>query len=85
MAGIERMLKYAEAKPEGPVMTATRASVVWPQYGIVTFEGVSLHYGEDHVRVLKNMWCCFRAEEKVRSLSTSSSLQDLSNTFLSEA
>ena len=66
MAGVERMLKYAAVAPEAPVMTSTRPSVVWPQYGIVTLEGVTLQHSDEQLRVLRNMWCCFRAEEKVR-------------------
>ena len=59
------MLKYTDIRPEGPIITPVRPHPVWPQYGIITFEGVSVHYGEDQTRVLKSMWCCFRAEEKV--------------------
>ena len=67
MCSAERMLKYASLTPEAPLYLEERPPPIWPQYGIVTFEGVSLSYEEDGKQALRNLWCCIRAYEKVRS------------------
>ena len=65
MASVERIQELCEVKPEADGVTAVRPQPQWPQYGIVTFEGVSVSHGSDTCKMLKNMWCCIRAEEKV--------------------
>jgi len=37
----------------------------WPQFGLITAEGVSFKYHPTLPRVLKNMNFCIRAQEKV--------------------
>ena len=63
------MLDYTGLKAE-TYPGSTGASVDmppsnWPTYGIITFESVSLTYPDTGVRALRNIYCCFRAYEKV--------------------
>ncbi|XP_067949778.1 ATP-binding cassette sub-family C member 4-like [Watersipora subatra] len=68
MGAVDRVLKYSQLKSETYPGT-TGASVdmpsTWPTYGIITFESVSLTYPDTGVRALRNIYCCFRAYEKV--------------------
>lgn len=59
-------------KPEtypGITNSSTQSEVpaTWPTYGIITFESVSLTYPDTGVKALRNLYCCFRAYEKVGS------------------
>ena len=66
MTSLERMQEICDVTPEADVVTSLRPAPTWPQYGIVTFEGVSLALDGNHRHALKNLWGCVRAEEKVR-------------------
>lgn len=67
MTSVERSLSYSGIKPEPYIpKKITPAPSGWPQYGIITYEGVSVKYGQDAPKALRNIWCCIRAQEKVR-------------------
>ena len=70
MAGLERVTKFMETRSEGDLITTTRPTPIWPQYGIVTLEGTSLVNVDEGTKLLKNIWCCIRAEEKVNGSAT---------------
>ncbi len=65
MASVDRVVRYSQVKPEAEPITVIRPPSMWPQYGIVTFEGASLVEADDCCKILKNIWCCIRAQEKV--------------------
>ena len=67
-SSVQRVHRFSQLKAEGEAVSATRPTSLWPQYGIVTFEGVTMVLEEEGQKVLKNLWCCIRAEEKVRFL-----------------
>ena len=67
MGSVDHLLQCYQLCPELDVSNETevRPPSNWPQYGIVTFEGVSATSASKGPRVLRNMWCCIRAQEKV--------------------
>ena len=70
MTSVERVLMYCElateAEWENPSLALPPG---WPTYGIITAESVSFQYHPSLPRVLKNMYFCVRAKEKVMNCS----------------
>lgn len=66
MQGMRNVFRLAATSPEPDAVLSTQTPK-WPQYGIVTFEGVTVPKRSG--KVLRNIWCCFRAEEKVGVVS----------------
>ena len=65
LESVERISKYLGVQSEGETVTLLRPPPAWPQYGIITFEGSSL-VSDNGTHFLRNIWCCVRAQEKVR-------------------
>ena len=65
LESVERVNKYLGIQSEGETVTLLRPPPAWPQYGIITFEGSSL-VSDNGTHFLRNIWCCVRAQEKVR-------------------
>ena len=65
MTSLDRIKEICDVPTEADIITTLRPGDTWPQYGIVTFEGVSLAVDGDVRNMLKNVWGCIRAEEKV--------------------
>ncbi|XP_067664014.1 ATP-binding cassette sub-family C member 4-like isoform X1 [Haliotis asinina] len=67
MKSAERLLQYYQMSPELDVAvdTEVKPSLMWPQYGIITLEGVSVSHPGKGPSPLKGVWCCIRAEEKM--------------------
>ncbi len=65
MTSTERVLQYVDIEPEADLETDFKPSSDWPKYGVITLEGVSLRYTEDGPDVLKRLYGCIRAKEKV--------------------
>ena len=66
MSAVERIEGMSHATPESDLLTNVRPTASWPQYGIITFEGVSV-LADDGTRHLKRLFCCIKAQEKVRT------------------
>ena len=71
MGSVDHLLQCYQLCPEleasGEGEGGARPPGSWPQYGILTFEGVTAAGPTKAPGVLRNMWCCIRAQEKVRS------------------
>ena len=67
MSSVDRVSLYSKVEPEADHDTGVKPPLLWPQYGIVTFEGTSL-YAQNGSKILRNLWCCIRAQEKVSQL-----------------
>ena len=65
MTSTERVLQYVDIKPEAATETDFKPGPDWPRYGLITLEGASLRYEEDGPDVLKRLYACIRAKEKV--------------------
>lgn len=67
MGSVDHLLQCYQLCPELDMSNETEVQPPsnWPQYGIVTFEGVSATSASKGPSVLRNMWCCIRAQEKV--------------------
>lgn len=68
MSSVDHLLQCYQLCPELDISSSdgeVRPSSTWPQYGIVTFEGVSASNTSKGPSILRNMWCCIRAQEKV--------------------
>ncbi|XP_072034829.1 ATP-binding cassette sub-family C member 4-like [Amphiura filiformis] len=65
MTSTERVLEYVDIKPEADLETDFKPGPDWPKYGLITLEGASLRYTEDGPDVLKKLYGCIRAKEKV--------------------
>lgn len=66
MTSVERVIEYSNLEQETQPHAKTIAvPESWPQYGIITFEG--LYYTHHHTLpyVLKRLNFCIRAQEKV--------------------
>ncbi|XP_076446071.1 ATP-binding cassette sub-family C member 4-like isoform X2 [Babylonia areolata] len=85
MGSVDQLLQCYQLCPELDVSSEAevRPPPAWPQYGIITFEGVSTntttgatgaHKGSN---VLRNMWCCIRAQEKMGVMFKSAAEQRL--------
>lgn len=72
MNSVSHLLQYHQLTPELPVISEAEPPVPqgWPRYGIITCEAVSvapLMSGTvKGSNLLRNIWCCIRAQEKVR-------------------
>lgn len=64
MTAVESIMDYSKMKEEVSVVPPSENNS-WPNYGIVTLEGVSVTYPDTGVKALRNIFCCFRAYEKV--------------------
>ncbi|KAL8559581.1 hypothetical protein ACOMHN_018744 [Nucella lapillus] len=69
MGSVDQLLQCHQLCPEvegsGGEGAEVRPPTPWPQYGIITFEGVSSPGVTKGPNVLRNMWCCIRAHEKM--------------------
>ncbi|RUS89175.1 hypothetical protein EGW08_003054 [Elysia chlorotica] len=72
MNSVLHLFQYSQLVPEIPRLPDTpdtQTSPGWPRYGIVTCEGVSVpSIGGGPAKggnLLKNIWCCIRAQEKM--------------------
>ena len=66
MTSVERVMEYSNLEQE----TQSHAKTVslpesWPQYGIITFEGLYYTHHRTLPYVLKRLNFCIRAREKV--------------------
>ncbi|XP_013385464.1 multidrug resistance-associated protein 4 [Lingula anatina] len=66
MTSVEKTLAYTslvteDTEPDTPSLMPSN----WPQYGIITYEGVSVNHNNDNTKALRNAWCCIRAHEMV--------------------
>ncbi|XP_019646601.1 PREDICTED: multidrug resistance-associated protein 4-like isoform X1 [Branchiostoma belcheri] len=65
MTSAERIIEYSKLDQEPPLENDYSLPPNWPVHGIITFEGVSFCYSPDGPKVLKNLYGCIRAKEKV--------------------
>ncbi|XP_066267905.1 ATP-binding cassette sub-family C member 4-like isoform X4 [Branchiostoma lanceolatum] len=65
MTSAERIIEYSKLDLEPPLENDYNLPPNWPVHGIITFEGVSFTYSPDSPKVLKNLYGCIRAKEKV--------------------
>ncbi|XP_065071380.1 ATP-binding cassette sub-family C member 4-like isoform X2 [Rhopilema esculentum] len=65
MTSTERIVEYCNLDPEPEIDTKTVLSKGWPKYGIITAEGASFAHHKSLPYVLKTMFFCIRASEKV--------------------
>ena len=65
MTSTERVLQYVDIEPEAATETDFKPGPDWPRYGLITLEGASLRYEDDGPDVLKRLYACIRAKEKV--------------------
>ncbi|XP_035692355.1 multidrug resistance-associated protein 4-like isoform X1 [Branchiostoma floridae] len=65
MTSAERIIEYSKLDQEPPLENDYNLPPNWPVHGIITFEGVSFTYSPDGPKVLKNLYGCIRAKEKV--------------------
>ena len=68
MGSVDQLIQCYQLCPELDVSLSegeVRLPSHWPQYGIITFEGVSATGPSKGPGVLRNLWCCVRAQEKV--------------------
>ncbi|XP_038063976.1 multidrug resistance-associated protein 4-like [Patiria miniata] len=66
MTSVERTIEYTKLKPEAPLTNPKKKpQPTWPQFGALTFNGLSLNYSTEGPRVLKNITCNIMAKEKV--------------------
>lgn len=71
MNSVSHLLQYYQLAPEVPVIVEsdTPTPLGWPRYGIITCEGVSVLLSNGAPakggNLLRNLWCCVRAQEKV--------------------
>jgi len=66
MTSVERVIEYSNLEQETqPHAKTVAVPESWPQYGIITFEG--LYYTHHHTLpyVLRRLNFCIRAQEKV--------------------
>ncbi|ESO93670.1 hypothetical protein LOTGIDRAFT_105125, partial [Lottia gigantea] len=76
MSSVERLFQCYQITPELDLSeTDVKPSINWPQYGILTLEGVTLTQTSKGPNVLKSVWCCIRAEEKMGMLFKSAAEQ----------
>lgn len=75
MTSVERVLEYCRLDPEGD-WTKSNEDVpsAWPIHGLITAEKMSLQYHPSLPRVLKNIYFCIRAKEKVKLVGPVSSI-----------
>ena len=67
MTSTERIIEYCNLDPEQqPQSDTTALTRTWPKYGIITAEGASFAHHKSLPYVLKTMFFCIRASEKVR-------------------
>ena len=69
MTSTERIVEYCNLDPEPESDTKTVLSKGWPKYGIITAEGASFAHHKSLPYVLKTMFFCIRASEKVRDFA----------------
>ncbi|XP_025086729.1 multidrug resistance-associated protein 4-like [Pomacea canaliculata] len=80
MSSVDHLLQCYQLCPELDISSSdgeVRPSSTWPQYGIVTFEGVSASNTSKGPSILRNMWCCIRAQEKMGVMFKSAAEQRL--------
>eukprot|EP00794_Sanderia_malayensis_P005601 gene5601-6290_t len=65
MTSVERVAEYCELEPEQDQGTSKALTRGWPKYGIITAEGASFAHDKSLPYVLKMMFFCIRASEKV--------------------
>ncbi|GFR63233.1 multidrug resistance-associated protein 4-like [Elysia marginata] len=72
MNSVLHLFQYSQLLPEIPRLSDTsdtRITPGWPRYGIITCEGVSVPSiaggPTKGGNLLKNIWCCIRAQEKM--------------------
>ncbi|XP_055958972.1 ATP-binding cassette sub-family C member 4 isoform X1 [Patella vulgata] len=76
MSSVERLFQCYQITPELDLSeTDIKPSLNWPQYGILTLEGVTLTQTSKGPNILKSVWCCIRAEEKIGLLFKSAAEQ----------
>ena len=68
MTSAERVIEYCNLEPEPDTDSREALSRGWPKYGIITAEGASFAHHKSLPYVLKTMFFCIRASEKVSSL-----------------
>ena len=66
MTSVERVVEYSNLEQETQFHAKTVAvPESWPQYGIITFEGLYYAHHRTLPYVLKKLNFCIRAQEKV--------------------
>ena len=65
MTSTERIVEYCNLDPEPESQSNTSVTRGWPKYGIITAEGASFAHHKSLPYVLKTMFFCIRASEKV--------------------
>ncbi|XP_077867141.1 ATP-binding cassette sub-family C member 4-like [Saccoglossus kowalevskii] len=65
MTAVERVYDYTQLAPEAALHNHCKPEPEWPKHGIITMETMSFKYSEDSPTVLKNIYLCIRAKEKV--------------------
>ena len=65
MTSVERIVEMCHLESEGEWHGQVCIPASWPEFGLITAEGVSFKYHPTLPRVLKNMNFCIRAKEKV--------------------
>ncbi|CAG5119512.1 unnamed protein product, partial [Candidula unifasciata] len=81
MNSVSHLLQYYQLAPEVPILPASEPPTPpgWPRYGIITCEGVSVPPSgtmpAKGCNLLKNIWCCIRAQEKIGIIFSTTSEQ----------
>ena len=65
MSSVDRIMWHINLKPEPAHSSPNRPSPDWPNYGIITFDQVTVRYYDQAPYALRNLSCCIRAWEKV--------------------
>lgn len=67
MISVERVLEYANLRPEPPLTSDSKNSppIDWPNEGSLTFKSVTLRYSEMGERVLKGLSFSIKGQEKI--------------------
>ncbi|KAI8798989.1 multidrug resistance-associated protein 4 [Biomphalaria glabrata] len=81
MRSVSHLLQYYQLSPEVPLLADvdTPTPPGWPRYGIITCEGVSVPPANGAPakggNLLRNIWCCIRAQEKMGMIFCTASEQ----------
>ncbi|CAL1530874.1 unnamed protein product [Lymnaea stagnalis] len=81
MNSVSHLLQYYQLTPEVPIITDVDppTPVGWPRYGIITCEGVAVPPSNGAPakggNLLRNIWCCIRAQEKMGMIFSTASEQ----------
>ncbi|XP_070197217.1 ATP-binding cassette sub-family C member 4-like isoform X2 [Littorina saxatilis] len=79
MGSVEHLMQCYQLCPELDMSNEaeSRPPSTWPQYGIITFEGVSATGASKGPNTMRNVWCCIRAHEKMGIMFKSAAEQRL--------